>query len=148
MKKITAIIAINATALAVIDQCVKWMASLYLAKPVVFASWLQLRFEKNYGIAWGIQLPFELLMFLNIVLLILIPVLAWKHLDLRRWMSQLALILIIGGALGNIYDRLVNGYVVDYFSVGSWPVFNLADAFLTIGVFLTLVFYGKIKRVH
>jgi signal peptidase II len=42
--------------------------------------------------------------------------------------------LIAGGALGNLYDRVVYGHVVDYLDFRVWPVFNLADAFITCGV--------------
>ncbi len=147
MKRTSAKIAINATALAVLDQSVKWLAKSYLAKPYVLTPWFQLRYEQNTGIAWGIQMPYGLLITINLVLLLLIPYLAWKNLDLRRHQSQIILALIVGGALGNIYDRLVSGYVTDFIAVGWWPVFNLADAFLSVGTFLLLLFYAKIKRV-
>ena len=48
----------------------------------------------------------------------------------------LAWALVIGGALGNLYDRLAYGYVVDFLDLRVWPVFNLADSFVCIGVFL------------
>jgi signal peptidase II len=46
----------------------------------------------------------------------------------------LAWALIAGGALGNLYDRMALGHVVDYLDFRVWPVFNLADAFITCGV--------------
>ncbi len=48
----------------------------------------------------------------------------------------LASSLVIGGAAGNLYDRLRFGYVVDYFDFRVWPVFNIADAAICTGVFL------------
>lgn len=45
-------------------------------------------------------------------------------------------IFIIGGALGNLYDRIFIGYVVDYFNFIVWPVFNVADSFITIGALI------------
>ena len=147
MKRTSAKIAINAAALAVFDQFVKWLAKSYLSSPYVLTPWFQLRYEQNTGIAWGLQMPYGLLIAINFVLLLLIPYLAWKNLDLRRHWSQIILALIVGGALGNIYDRLVSGYVTDFIAVGWWPVFNLADAFLSVGTFLLLLFYAKIKRV-
>jgi len=57
-------------------------------------------------------------------------------------LSRLSLSLIIGGAVGNILDRLFRGYVIDFldFYVGNfhWPVFNLADSCITVGVILLL----------
>jgi signal peptidase II len=146
MKRTSLKIALNATFLAVLDQAVKWLARTSLKTPYVLTSWFQLRYEQNTGIAWGINMPYPLIIALNIALLLLIPYLAFKNLDLRKSKSQIVLVLIIGGALGNIYDRLVSGYVTDFLAVGWWPVFNLADAFLSTGIFLLLLFYGKIKR--
>jgi signal peptidase II len=58
----------------------------------------------------------------------------------RNKLLQVALALILGGALGNLYDRLAYGYVVDYleFYAGSyhWPSFNVADSAITMGVVL------------
>lgn len=61
----------------------------------------------------------------------------WRSNPPERWLSHLGFGLIIGGAIGNIIDRALLGYVVDMFlfSLESWSfaVFNLADAFITIG---------------
>ena len=53
--------------------------------------------------------------------------------------------LITGGALGNLIDRLAYGYVVDYIAVGTFPVFNISDSFITVGAFFLafLVFFNK-----
>lgn len=147
MKRATLKIGLNAIVLAALDQAVKWFVRAYLANPYILTPWFQLRYEQNTGIAWGIGIPYPLLMVLNIGLLILIPFLAYKNLDLRRHKSQIVLVLIIGGAIGNIVDRVFLGYVTDFIAIGWWPVFNLADVFLSTGIFLLLLFYGKIKRV-
>jgi signal peptidase II len=52
---------------------------------------------------------------------------------------------VLGGGLGNLIDRFTRGYVIDFISIWKWPVFNLADVFVTIGVLLIVLFYGKIK---
>ena len=146
-KKSWFIIGFNAIALAIIDQFSKWLAGVYLTYPVVLTDWFTLRYGENTGIAWSIAIPSAILLPLNIVLFVIIIALAGKHLDMRRRESRIFLTLIVGGALGNIVDRFARGYVVDFISVGSWPVFNLADMFLSIGIFLTVLFYAKIKRV-
>lgn len=51
-------------------------------------------------------------------------------------LAKYALIFIAAGALGNLYDRIVLGYVVDYFDFIIWPVFNIADSFITVGALL------------
>ena len=60
----------------------------------------------------------------------------------------LGLILILGGAFGNLYDRVFYGYVIDfiYLNVGQfyWPAFNIADSAISIGILLFL--YGSFKN--
>lgn len=51
-------------------------------------------------------------------------------------LARCALIFIIAGAIGNLYDRMVLGFVVDYFDFIIWPVFNIADSFICIGAVL------------
>ena len=61
----------------------------------------------------------------------------------QQWLERLALALILGGALGNLWDRLTLGYVVDFldfhWSVRHFPAFNVADSAITIGAVLMLV---------
>ena len=52
---------------------------------------------------------------------------------------RLAMGLQLGGAVGNLIDRLVQGYVTDFISVGTFPVFNIADSSITIGVFVLIL---------
>lgn len=57
----------------------------------------------------------------------------------RRLLVQLIMGLILGGAFGNIIDRVRLGYVVDFIQVGWFPIFNLADSFISIGAVLLMV---------
>lgn len=76
---------------------------------------------------------------LLIVWIIRLPITARLH--------SLALSLILGGAIGNLWDRAVFGYVVDFIDVYyknyHWPVFNLADSAICLGAFLLLIDLGK-----
>ncbi len=51
---------------------------------------------------------------------------------------------IVGGALGNIIDRLLHGAVVDFIKIYSYPIFNLADVFVFVGVVMLVVFYERL----
>lgn len=51
--------------------------------------------------------------------------------------------LIFSGILGNLIDRLIYGYVLDFISVGNFPVFNLSDSYITIGIILMFIFLWK-----
>jgi len=63
-------------------------------------------------------------------------------------MRYSALVLVTAGAMGNYLDRVVRGYVVDFVHVYHWPVFNVADAYVTVGLFLLAlgVFGGARSR--
>ena len=75
---------------------------------------------------------------------------AWIVLMLRRrppMVEAVGLALVLGGALGNVVDRVARGHVVDYldfyWGVMHWPAFNLADTFITTGVVLLLFGMGR-----
>jgi signal peptidase II len=51
--------------------------------------------------------------------------------------------LVAGGAIGNLADRVRNGAVTDFVSIGSWPAFNLADVSITLGVLLLVYLYMR-----
>ena len=70
-----------------------------------------------------------------------------KELNLKNRLSQVAIALLLGGAFGNLIDRFLRGYVVDFIAIGTWPNFNLADSFICVAVLLVIVFYYKIKKV-
>ncbi|MFO0780292.1 MAG: signal peptidase II [Candidatus Gracilibacteria bacterium] len=139
-------IAVPASIFFVADQMLKWWAAAYLQSPLSLASWAQLRYEQNTGIAWSIAIPQPWLNILNVILLLILPLLISKSIDMRRNDSRFFLSMIVGGATGNLFDRLTRGYVIDFVAIGWWPVFNLADVLLTTGIFLILVFYGRIQR--
>ena len=146
MKKSNLKIGLAAICLFIIDQFSKWLVINYLKQPFELTSWFSLKYEENLGIAWSIPIPPEVIIPLNVILLGLLIFYMPRIVDLRHKESVLGLSLVIGGALGNIYDRFAHGFVVDFISIGWWPVFNLADAFLTIGIFIILLFYGTIRR--
>lgn len=86
--------------------------------------------------------------------LTLLRVLAWVGVALvtlftvARWrrfapIERAALGLLLGGALGNAIDRLLRGHVIDFLYVHHWPVFNVADIAITVGVGLLLLFGRK-----
>jgi len=63
-----------------------------------------------------------------------------KYPVLDTAMSRIALGLILGGAAGNLIDRITLGYVRDFIDVGPWPIFNVADSSTTIGVIIFVIF--------
>lgn len=79
------------------------------------------------------QTPFFVAISIIVIAVILVAYRQLKESPLR---FQLALALQLGGALGNLVDRLRFGYVVDFLDFRIWPVFNLADVAIVVGVIL------------
>ncbi len=139
---------IAALVIFILDRFLKEIASIYLINDyTLIKGFLRLTYSENTGVAFGLQLPF-------LVQLILVPALivggfylVLKHLKFEKLSVLVLTGAIVGAATSNYTDRLIHGFVIDYLSVWIWPVFNLADVIITLGIFTILVFYGKIKRV-
>jgi signal peptidase II len=100
---------------------------------------VQLVDTRNQGVAFGF-LPGHHLVVTIVIGLALLALLAYFHRHAARPLIWLPTGLLIGGALGNILDRLRSGSVTDFikFPLG-WPPFNLADASITLGVVILLL---------
>ncbi|PKQ21373.1 MAG: signal peptidase II [Actinobacteria bacterium HGW-Actinobacteria-6] len=99
---------------------------------------INLTYVRNMGAAFGL-FPGKLPVFIAISIGVLggIAWVWWRIKPQSRWVA-LALGLVAGGATGNLIDRIVAGRVTDFFDVGWWPVFNIADMALDIGVAILL----------
>jgi signal peptidase II len=103
------------------------------------------RYAENYGVSFGMFTATSLEMRYGLIAvtgLIACGVLVWMLRETARG-DLLGLGLVLGGALGNIYDRLAFGYVIDYadLNIGEWrpfQIFNLADVAITFGVLILL----------
>ncbi len=63
-------------------------------------------------------------------------------------LRHLALALVLAGAAGNLYDRIRYGYVIDFLDFRIWPVFNIADSSICIGIFLMILSLFKTRKVY
>lgn len=98
--------------------------------------WLALSYTCNRGAAFGV-LANETLLFVLIAIVVIGVIVAYfRFLPANRPWLRLSLGLQLGGALGNLIDRLRQGYVVDFISIKSFPVFNLADSCIVVGVLI------------
>jgi signal peptidase II len=108
--------------------------------------WLRLVYTQNTGVAFSLFQGMPLFFTITSILITAGAIYAYaKHLPNQRSWVQVAMGLLLGGAIGNIFDRLRLGYVVDFIAVGWWPVFNLADSAITVGVTMLagyLIFVG------
>ncbi|NOS67277.1 MAG: signal peptidase II [Candidatus Peribacteraceae bacterium] len=114
----------------------KLLADSFLAErfPVI-GSFAGLQYATNSGVAFSITFPGHLqTVFIAIALIAIV----WAATKAKTTMSKIAFGLIVGGAFGNVADRLLDGVVTDFFQVGTFPIFNVADSCITIGVSLLL----------
>jgi signal peptidase II len=130
-----------------LDQQTKQLVITYLGPEPLLRSQpllgelLSLVYWRNTGVAFGLFQDATLLLTLTSILICLGAIFVYStQLPNLNLIVQISMGLIIGGALGNIIDRVRLGYVVDFIQVGWWPIFNLADSAITGGTLL-LVFY-------
>jgi len=103
----------------------------------VFGDWVRLTYIHNPGAAFGLFPESRgVLIAVSIAAVFVVSAVAWNK---QRSLSVLPLGLILGGAVGNLFDRIRLGEVVDFVQIGIppetyWPVFNVADSAVTIGV--------------
>ncbi len=131
-----------AVVLFIADQVSKYWISIIMEYgetwPVV-PEIFHLTYVRNFGAAFGI-LPFHRGFFIIVSILMIMLIIYGKRYFPRRYtFIRLGLAFQLGGALGNLYDRIRVGYVIDFLDFRFWPVFNLADAAIVVGaVFLIL----------
>lgn len=128
------------------DQALKnWTVShLELGESAPFIpAIMQLTRVHNYGAAWSsLSGKTVLLIAVTAVMMIAVAVLLIRRV-VRHPLGVMACLLILGGGIGNIIDRIRLGYVVDMFDLllFAYPVFNLADCFVVVGAILGAVYY-------
>ncbi len=124
--------------LIVLDQLTKYY---FFGKQIILFEYFSFRFISNTGATFGIFKGYNLLfIFISIFIIILLLCYYKKFKN-----NPIALNLVLAGAIGNLIDRIFRGYVVDFIDLKFWPVFNLADSFIVIGVLLILYYNLKGK---
>ena len=133
--------AVVTVAVVVVDQLTKWWASVHLAHgPVHLVGTLDLELAHNTGASFSLfQGQAAVLVPLAVLLVAVLAVMVWRAPSVAR---AATFGLILGGALGNLSDRLFrgdHGAVVDFVALHFWPTFNVADASIVVGSALLLI---------
>jgi len=129
--KITAIILF----LFLLDRITK---ILILKNAITFdGSFLSFVFVKNTGASFGVLKNF------NVVLIVVALLVIALFMFYRKAIPFLPFTLILAGALGNVIDRIFFGYVVDFIDFKFWPVFNVADSCISIGIVMWIILLLK-----
>jgi signal peptidase II len=143
MRKYHFLIAVG---VVVLDRLTKWLveANITLHDSIaVVPGFFRLTHVQNSGAAFGLfaesSSEWKVAILFSILALAVVSTLLWKN-SHSMSTTGVGLSLILGGALGNLYDRLLAGHVVDFFDfyLGSyhWPAFNIADSAIVIGALL------------
>jgi signal peptidase II len=133
----------------VLDLATKALASsqLVLHEPVPVFPGFNITLMHNTGAAFSLLSEasgWQRWFFTLIAIVVSVGIIIWLRRLGReqRWLA-VALALILGGALGNLYDRLTLGYVVDfiqvYYDKWSWPAFNIADSAISVGAVILVL---------
>lgn len=134
----------------ILDQVIKLMITMQM-KPYqkirIIPGFFQLFYTKNDGAAFSSFSGMRYLLIIVSLLAFLILIHYIKKTRIQKKIGILSLGLLLGGLVGNLIDRLLYGYVIDYLSFTifgySFAVFNFADMGIVIGVFLFLIYVVK-----
>ncbi|MFC4354388.1 signal peptidase II [Chryseomicrobium palamuruense] len=135
--------------LVVLDQWTKWLVvrDMELGERIpLIDPYLGLLSHRNRGAAWG-MLEGQMWLFYIITTIVIVGIVYYFHRHAQNQpLFQLGLMVLLGGAIGNFIDRLFRGEVVDFVDVlipvinYEFPIFNVADAALTVGVVIIFIF--------
>jgi len=140
---------LNLSALVIVlDQLTKWLMSswLDLYETVAVAPFFNLTLAHNYGAAFSFLASaggWQRWFFTLLAAVVSLVLIIWmKRLKANARLEAISLALILGGALGNVIDRVIHGYVIDFLDVyvGTyhWPAFNIADSAICVGAVLLI----------
>ncbi len=132
--------------LVVLDQLIKYWAvnSLQSSGPIeIWKNVFHFSYVENRGAAFGIMQNKQFIFIIITIAVLIAIAYYWRKIPNNRFMQiyKWCLVLIVGGAIGNLIDRVFLGFVVDmfYFVLIDFPVFNLADICVVVG---TIIFSG------
>lgn len=138
-----------AVVVVILDQLTKYIAStsLILYKPVAIMPMFNWTLMHNTGAAFSFLHDaggWQRWFFAIIAVVVSVVIVLWiKRLQQHEKWQAAALALILGGAIGNVIDRIWLGYVVDfidvYYKTSHWPAFNIADSAISIGVAMIII---------
>ena len=132
----------------VLDQASKWvmMSWLSLYETVAVIPFFNLTMAHNTGAAFSFLAQaggWQRWFFVGLSVLISIGLLIWLTKLAKTNMEAISVSLILGGAIGNVIDRIYFGYVIDfldvYYGTHHWPAFNIADSAIVIGAGLLII---------
>ena len=119
-----------------LDQISKFLvrANLAWGQSVPEDGFFRITYITNAGASWGMFGNAVFLTIATAVVIIVTIAIYWRYPQAKRTPIKIALGLLIGGSLGNMIDRVTHGRVTSFIDVGAWPIFNVADVAIVVGV--------------
>jgi signal peptidase II len=141
---------LNLSALVIVfDQLSKWWAdsALELYQSIAVLPFFNITLAYNHGAAFSFlasESGWQRWFFTGLAIVVSIVLFFWiKRLKTDAKWEAISLALILGGALGNVIDRVIHGYVIDfldvYYGTYHWPAFNVADSAICVGAILLIL---------
>ena len=136
------VFALAASLVVIADQLSKFLirTNLDLGQSMPEDGLVRLSYVRNTGAAFGLLANQTFLIILTAVVGIAILLLYYSYPPFGRLPVRVGLGLLLGGSVGNLVDRLRSGYVTDFIDLRVWPVFNLADSAIVVGVAILAYF--------
>jgi len=119
-----------------LDQGTKWLAKNFLEVPITLFPGVSFRYAENTGAAFSWPIP--IWMSIGLGLVVAVWIIYWTQKTYRKEKQKSLLffwqIVFLAGVIGNLLDRVFFGAVSDFISLSSFPIFNLADIYITAGI--------------
>lgn len=137
--------------IVLVDQWTKWLVRTSLPPGGVWAPWerllpyVRIVHWYNSGAAFGMFQGWGMVFTVLAIVVSILILYYYPRLPAGEWAWRVAMWMQLGGAVGNLIDRLTQGQVTDFIAVGSFPVFNVADSSITLSVFV-LLFWDRVKK--
>ncbi len=142
------IIFLVALVVVIIDQVSKFLivSNLGVGQSIpVIPGYFEFTYVVNHGAAWGL-LSGKTAYLIVLAIILLVLLLLYLKFCLKSRNQFIALALVLGGAVGNLIDRIRLGWVIDFVDFKVWPVFNVADMAIVVGSLLLLWFLHRENR--
>ena len=124
-----------------LDQAAKFFVRKYeLGSKIADFGFFSIVNVNNYGAGFSIMQG-KIWLFIMIALVFIFLVLLFYDRIEKNMVVQAGFALFLGGTISNLADRLLHGFVIDYFYLKFWPVFNIADSAITVGAMLVIFYY-------
>jgi signal peptidase II len=146
------------TIIFMFDQWTKYaiVDSMRLYESIQITSFFNLTYVHNYGAAFSFLYDaggWQVYFLSTVALLVSALILWWlRQATKEQLLLPVAFSFILGGALGNVFDRIMHGYVIDfldfYYGTYHWPAFNVADSAIFIGAALLIIDMFKNKEAN